>query len=113
MLYYLNELSEIVRQNLRDGANPDDAAARALESSMFPNIAEFKRVRKLEASKRFSKYLSGFINIDASFGSPKFWYQFFHALFGAATNALENKQSDSSNQIMAFRLLAKMSERSA
>ena len=108
LMYYMNELSDKVRQHLRDGAVADEAAKRALESEVFPKIAEFKRKRNLTIVKRFSNFFGEILNVDAAPMTPKFFFQLSKALFGISKHVMDEKTLGSSNRSMSFRLLAKI-----
>jgi len=111
--FFLSELSDSVRRHLRDGAIPDEAAKRTLEAEVLPKIAEFNRLKRLNEQKRFMKYISGFMNIDAGPWSPKFFYQLSKAILGSTTGLSENRMEDSTNRVQSFRLFARMSAKKA
>lgn len=110
LMYYMDELSNSVRQHLRDGASPDEAAIRSLESELLPKIREFKKQKSLTIKQRFLKYIKGFANIDAALWSPKFFYQFSKAALGVANDMASDKTMDATNRMQSFRLLARISK---
>lgn len=108
---FLNEVADEVENRLRNGIGLDEAALRTVERNIVPKFEEFRRKSKINRAGWFARVAKGFAEIDATFASPKFFFQLSKALFGAAIETAANESELASNKNQAFRFLARLSQK--
>lgn len=102
-----SELADSVERRMAPGLDASSAAYEAIEREFAPKFEEFRRMNPVTRWSSLPEYVRGFVKIDATPFSPKFFMQLAEAFFGAAGALAKDYEKEGTNRYQAFNFLAK------